>query len=172
MKTNNIPSSLCENIENRISYHSTTRMYVKTIAYAVLALVSVLPLLVAGIDPKSPLYFLLGILAVLFILLSVSTIAFTKKEPRLTGTASPLSCHLLDFNATPSVIIDDIEHSRIDHLKSMLSNAEGGTRLYFLLSADGTVAQYRLYHYVPFEYQPVTSILPIAPSTASSLIRL
>lgn len=172
MKTNNIPASLIEGMESGISYHHSARMYVKAGVYMALALVAVLVLAFADIDSKSPFYFVFGIAAFMFLLLFVSTMAFTKKEARLVGNGSRIECHTLNFDALPSVVIDDIRNNSFGHLKSLVSKGDGGVRLVMLFSADASVARYRIYKYVPFEYQPVSAVIDLDPAAATSLSRL
>lgn len=169
MKTNNIQPSLLEGLESRIKYQYSTRMFCLVAIYLLVAVASVIVLFVANIDQRSPLYFIFGLLAFFGILMAVTTFSFQKKEVRLSDSGAKLICRSYHFDASVNGINEDIRNHRFDHLKSTKNNVDSGVRLDVLYADDASEARYRLYKYIPFEYQPVSDVVPIDAETAHAL---
>lgn len=108
-------------------------------------------------------------MAVIGLLVAVLTFLFTKKDPRLSDTNQRLSCYTYYFDASQSAIDEAIRNRRFEHLKSLINIHDAGIRLDMLCTDDATIARYRLYKYIPFEYQPISEITELDPTTATAL---
>lgn len=172
MKTNNIPATLVEGIESRIKYQYSSRMFINAAIFFGIAVVAVVVLFTSGIDQKSPLYFILGLAAVVGVIMGATTLIFTKKEMRLIDDNQRLTCYSYHFDASQNAINEDIRNHRFEHLKTLINPQDAGVRLDMLATADASVALYRLYKYVPFEYQPISEIVYVDKATADALRNL
>lgn len=172
MKTQNIPSTLIEGLESQIRYQYSRRMFVNAAMFFAMTLISVLALVFFDIDQKSPLYFVLGLAAVIGVIIGATTLIFTKKQPVVSATHQPLQCYSYHFDATQSVVNDDISACRFDRLKSLINKHDAGVRLDLITTADGSIAQYRIYKYVPFEYQPVSEVIKVDAKAAQAIASL
>lgn len=147
-------------------------MYISAAIAFGIAVVAVAVLYAAQISQKSPLYFILGLTAVVGVIMGITTIIFTKKAMYLADGNQRLECRSFFFNTTQNVLTEAIASRNANQLRSLMNNNDSGLRLDVLSSADRSVARYRIYKYIPFEYQPISEIVDIDDATLRVLVEL
>lgn len=164
MKNNNIPTNLLEGLN--IIEKRNSKLWLKTIFYFTIALVSTAALLFIE-DSKSSVYMFAGIAAAFGYILGICVIIFSRKDTICDGKR--LNGYTIFFDTDNASVEKAISAKDAKSLKDYKNSAENGLKLELAYSDDFSIARYRLYRYIPFEFQPDSEIIDINPEQAQIL---
>ena len=165
MKNNNIPENLLEGLN--ITEKRNSASIVKALVYLVVAVAATLSLVFIK-DSKSSMYMLMGIVAAFGYIMTVCVLIFTRKDVLCEGKR--LNGYTLYFDTATANVEKAIAAKDAKALKSYKNTTENGLKLELAYSDDFSVARYRLYRYIPFEFQPDSEIIELKPEQVKVLI--
>lgn len=171
MKANNhIPASLTADLNANLTEHIAQATIVKTIIAFAIALLAAVVLL-SGAQGPAWLPTAMVSTALLAAVIGFVCLFGSRKELRLNG--KKLTGYRLYFKTgSAQEIIRLINERNSRELKKMLNPQEGGLRLNLMMADDGSIARYRIFKYVPFDYQPESDIVEANLSTATFISEL
>ena len=165
MKNNNIPENLLEGLN--ITEKRNSASIVKSLVYLVVAVAATLSLIFIK-DSKSSLYMFAGIVASFGYIMAVCVLIFSRKDILCEGKR--LNGYTLYFETANANVEKAIAAKDAKALKSYKNTTENGLKLELVFSDDHSIARYRLYRYIPFEFQPDSEIIEINADQVKVLI--
>lgn len=167
MKNNNIPENLLEGLN--ITEKRNSASIVKSLVYLVVAVAATLSLIFIK-DSKSSLYMFAGIVASFGYIMAVCVLIFSRKDILCEGKR--LNGYTLYFETANANVEKAIAAKDAKALKSYKNTTENGLKLELVFSDDHSIARYRLYRYIPFEFQPDSEIIEINAEQVKVLTQL
>lgn len=167
MKNNNIPENLLEGLNTTEKRNSAS--IVKTVVYLVVAVAATCSLIFIK-DSKSSIYMLMGIVAAFGYIMAVCVLIFAHKDILCEGKR--LNGHTLYFDTTNANVEKAIASKDAKALKNYKNESENGLKLELAYSNDHSIARYRLYRYIPFEFQPDSEIIELKAEQVKVLTQL
>lgn len=165
MKTNNIPETLVEDVKEDITRYKETKNIVKAVIYIVLAIVLGVLLMTANIDGKSWVGMCMGFMAIVFVVMGA--IALFGKNSAMKYKGVKINAYQVYFtNPSTAEIGRAIAEGNVDFLKKSVNTIDNGLRVNMIAAEDGSLCRYRMYKYVPFDYQPEGEIVEIEKEIA------
>lgn len=165
MKNNNIPENLLEGLN--ITEKRNSASIVKSLVYLAVAIAATCALVFIK-DSKSSMYMLVGIIAAFGYIMAVCGLIFASKDIMCEGKR--LNGHTFYFDTATANVEKAIAAKDAKALKSYKNTTENGLKLELAYSDDFSVARYRLYRYIPFEFQPDSEIIEINAEQVKVLI--
>ncbi len=165
MKNNNIPENLLEGLN--ITEKRNSGSIMKAVVYLVVAVAATLSLVFIK-DSKSSMYMLMGIVAAFGYIMAVCCVIFANKDIMCEGKR--LNGHTFYFDTANANVEKAIAAKDAKALKSYRNTTENGLKLELAYTDDFSVARYRLYRYIPFEFQPDSEIIEINAEQVKVLI--
>ena len=165
MKNNNIPENLLEGLN--ITEKRNSASIVKAIVYLAVAIAATCSLIFIK-DSKSSLYMFAGIVASFGYIMAVCVLIFSRKDILCEGKR--LNGYTLYFDTANANVEKAIAAKDAKALKSYKNTTENGLKLELAFSDDHSIARYRLYRYIPFEFQPDSEIIEINADQVKVLI--
>lgn len=165
MKNNNIPENLLEGLN--ITKKRNSGSIAKALIYLVIAIAATLALVFIK-DSKSSMYMLIGIIAAFGYIMALCGLIFAKKDILCEGKR--LNGHSFYFDTTTANIEKAIAAKDAKTLKNYKNTSENGLKLELAYSDDYSIARYRLYRYIPFEFQPDSEIIEIKADQVKIII--
>ena len=167
MKNNNIPESLLEGLNTTEKRNSAS--IIKAVVYLAMAVAATCSLIFIE-DSKSSIYMLMGIVAAFGYIMAVCVLIFTHKDVICKGKR--LNGYTLYFDTANANVEKAISAKDAKALKSYKNESENGLKLELVYSDDFSVARYRLYRYIPFEFQPDSEIIELNAEQVKVLTQL
>lgn len=167
MKNNNIPENLLEGLNTTEKRNSAS--IVKALVYLVVAVAATCSLIFIK-DSKSSIYMLMGIVAAFGYIMAVCVLIFANKNILCEGKR--LNGHTLYFDTTNANVEKAIASKDSKALKNYKNESENGLKLELAYSDDHSIARYRLYRYIPFEFQPDSEIIELKAEQVKVLTQL
>ena len=167
MKNNNIPENLLEGLN--ITEKRNSASIVKSLVYLVVAVAATLSLIFIK-DSKSSLYMFAGIVASFGYIMAVCVLIFSRKDILCEGKR--LNGYTLYFETANANVEKAIAAKDAKALKSYKNTTENGLKLELVFSDDHSIARYRLYRYIPFEFQPDSEIIELNAEQVKVLTQL
>ena len=165
MKNNNIPENLLEGLN--ITEKRNSASIVKAIVYLAVAIAATCSLIFIK-DSKSSLYMFAGIVASFGYIMAVCVLIFSRKDILCEGKR--LNGHTLYFDTANANVEKAIASKDAKALKNYKNESENGLKLELAYSDDLSIARYRLYRYIPFEFQPDSEIIELNADQVKVLI--
>lgn len=160
MKTNNIPETLIEDVKEDIIRYKETKTIVKAVIYIALAIVLGILLMTANIDGKSWTGMCLGFVAIVLLIMGGIELFGKKKGMKYKGVK--INAYQVYFkNPSTSEISRAIREKDTVFLKKEVNSTDMGLRVNMIAAEDGSLCRYRMYKYVPFDYQPEGEIVEL-----------
>ena len=167
MKNNNIPENLLEGLN--ITEKRNSASIVKALIYLAIAIAATCALVFIK-DSKSSMYMLVGIIAAFGYIMAVCVAIFASKDIMCEGKR--LNGYTLYFDTANANVEKAIASKDAKALKSYKNESENGLKLELAYSDDYSVARYRLYRYIPFEFQPDSEIIELNAEQVKVLTQL
>ncbi len=167
MKNKNIPENLLEGLNITEKRSGATMM--KALIYLVIGVAATLSLVFIK-DSKSSMYMFMGIVAALGYIMAVCVVIFSSKD--ILSDGKRLNGYTLYFDTANANVEKAIAAKDAKALKSYKNENENGLKLELAFSDDHSVARYRLYRYIPFEFQPDSEIVEINAEQVKVLTQL
>ena len=167
MKNNNIPENLLEGLNTTEKRNSAS--IVKALVYLVVAVAATCSLIFIK-DSKSSIYMLMGIVAAFGYIMAICAAIFARKDVMCEGKR--LNGYTLYFDTANANVEKAIAAKDAKALKNYKNATENGLKLELAYSDDYSVARYRLYRYIPFEFQPDSEIIEINAEQVKVLTQL
>ena len=167
MKNNNIPENLLEGLN--ITEKRNNGSIVKAFVYLAIAIAATCALIFIK-DSKSSVYMLTGTIATFGYIMAICGIIFARKDVLCEGKR--LNGYTLYFDTATANVEKAIAAKDSKALKSYKNNSENGLKLELTYSDDYSVARYRLYRYIPFEFQPDSEIIELNAEQVKVLTQL
>jgi hypothetical protein len=167
MKNNNIPENLLEGLNTTEKRNSAS--IVKALVYLVVAVAATCSLIFIK-DSKSSIYMLMGIVAAFGYIMAVCVLIFAHKDILCEGKR--LNGHTLYFDTANANVEKAIASKDAKALKNYKNESENGLKLELAYSDDLSIARYRLYRYIPFEFQPDSEIIELNAEQVKVLTQL
>jgi hypothetical protein len=165
MKNNNIPENLLEGLN--ITEKRNSASIIKAVVYLAVAITATCSLIFIK-DSKSSLYMFAGIVASFGYIMAVCVLIFSRKDILCEGKR--LNGYTLYFDTANANVEKAIAAKDAKALKSYKNTTENGLKLELAFSDDHSIARYRLYRYIPFEFQPDSEIIEINADQVKMLI--
>ncbi len=165
MKNNNIPENLLEGLN--ITEKRNSASIIKAVIYLAVAIAATCSLIFIK-DSKSSLYMFAGIVASFGYIMAVCVLIFSRKDILCEGKR--LNGYTLYFDTANANVEKAIAAKDAKALKSYKNESENGLKLELAYSDDYSVARYRLYRYIPFEFQPDSEIIELNADQVKILI--
>ena len=165
MKNNNIPENLLEGLN--ITEKRNSASIIKAVVYLAVAIAATCSLIFIK-DSKSSLYMFAGIVASFGYIMAVCVLIFSRKDILCEGKR--LNGYTLYFDTANANVEKAIAAKDAKALKSYKNTTENGLKLELAFSDDHSIARYRLYRYIPFEFQPDSEIIEINADQVKVLI--
>jgi hypothetical protein len=165
MKNNNIPENLLEGLN--ITEKRNSASIIKAVVYLAVAIAATCSLIFIK-DSKSSLYMFAGIIASFGYIMAVCVLIFSRKDILCEGKR--LNGYTLYFDTANANVEKAIAAKDAKALKSYKNTTENGLKLELAFSDDHSIARYRLYRYIPFEFQPDSEIIEINADQVKVLI--
>jgi hypothetical protein len=167
MKNNNIPENLLEGLN--ITEKRNSASIIKTVVYLAVAIAATCSLIFIK-DSKSSLYMFAGIVASFGYIMAVCVLIFSRKDILCEGKR--LNGYTLYFDTANANVEKAIAAKDAKALKSYKNTTENGLKLELAFSDDHSIARYRLYRYIPFEFQPDSEIIELNAEQVKVLTQL
>ena len=167
MKNNNIPENLLEGLNTTEKRNSAS--WVKALIYLIIAVAATCSLIFIK-DSKSAIYMFAGIVAAFGYIMAVCVPIFAHKDILCEGKR--LNGYTLYFDTATANVEKAIAAKDAKALKSYKNESENGLKLELAYSDDHSIARYRLYRYIPFEFQPDSEIVEINAEQVKVLTQL
>ena len=167
MKNNNIPENLLEGLN--ITEKRNSGSIIKSLAYLAIAVIATCSLIFIK-DSKSAIYMFAGIVAAFGYIMAICVLIFTHKDVLCEGKR--LNGYTFYFDTANANVEKAITAKDAKALKSYKNETENGLKLELAFSDDHSVARYRLYRYIPFEFQPDSEIINLDADQVKILINL
>ena len=165
MKNNNIPENLLEGLN--ITEKRNSASIIKAVVYLAVAIAATCSLIFIK-DSKSSLYMFAGIVASFGYIMAVCVLIFSRKDILCEGKR--LNGYTLYFDTANANVEKAIAAKDAKALKNYKNESENGLKLELAYSDDLSIARYRLYRYIPFEFQPDSEIIEIKADQVKVLI--
>ena len=167
MKNNNIPENLLEGLN--ITEKRNSASIIKAVVYLAVAIAATCSLIFIK-DSKSSLYMFAGIVASFGYIMAVCVLIFSRKDILCEGKR--LNGYTLYFDTANANVEKAIAAKDAKALKSYKNTTENGLKLELAFSDDHSIARYRLYRYIPFEFQPDSEIIELNAEQVKVLTQL
>ena len=167
MKNKNIPENLLEGLN--ITEKRSGATIIKALIYLVIGVAATLSLVFIK-DSKSSMYMFMGIVAALGYIMAVCVVIFSSKD--ILSDGKRLNGYTFYFDTANANVEKAIAAKDAKALKSYKNESENGLKLELAFSDDHSVARYRLYRYIPFEFQPDSEIIELNADQVNILINL
>lgn len=167
MKNNNIPENLLEGLNTTEKRNNGS--IVKSLIYLAVAIIATCSLIFIK-DSKSSIYMFAGIIAAFGYIMTVCILIFTHKDVLCEGKR--LNGYTLYFDTANANVEKAIATKDNKALKSYKNTTENGLKLELAYSDDYSIARYRLYRYIPFEFQADSEIIEINAEQVKVLTQL
>ena len=167
MKNNNIPENLLEGLN--ITEKRNSASIIKAVVYLAVAIAATCSLIFIK-DSKSSLYMFAGIVASFGYIMAVCVLIFSRKDILCEGKR--LNGYTLYFDTATANVEKAIAAKDAKALKSYKNTTENGLKLELAYSDDHSIARYRLYRYIPFEFQPDSEIIELKAEQVKVLTQL
>jgi hypothetical protein len=167
MKNNNIPENLLEGLN--ITEKRNSASIIKAVVYLAVAIAATCSLIFIK-DSKSSLYMFAGIVASFGYIMAVCVLIFSRKDILCEGKG--LNGYTLYFDTANANVEKAIAAKDAKALKSYKNTTENGLKLELAFSDDHSIARYRLYRYIPFEFQPDSEIIELNAEQVKVLTQL
>ena len=167
MKNNNIPENLLEGLN--ITEKRNSASIIKAVVYLAVAIAATCSLIFIK-DSKSSLYMFAGIVASFGDIMAVCVLIFSRKDILCEGKR--LNGYTLYFDTANANVEKAIAAKDAKALKSYKNTTENGLKLELAFSDDHSIARYRLYRYIPFEFQPDSEIIELKAEQVKVLTQL
>ena len=167
MKNNNIPENLLEGLN--ITEKRNSGSIVKSLVYLAVAIIATCSLIFIK-DSKSAIYMFAGIVAAFGYIMAICVLIFTRKDVLCEGKR--LNGYTLYFDAANANVEKAIASKDTKALKNYKNTTENGLKLELAYSDDHSVARYRFYRYIPFEFQPDGEIVELNTEQVKVLTQL
>ena len=112
----------------------------------------------------------MGIVAAFGYIMAVCVLIFAHKDILCEGKR--LNGHTLYFDTTNANVEKAIASKDAKALKNYKNESENGLKLELAYSDDHSIARYRLYRYIPFEFQPDSEIIELNAEQVKVLTQL
>lgn len=168
--TNHIPDTLVEGLEGITQAKCGKAICKGCIYLAITAIIAVL-MFTLNLEKGAWGEMCLGCLGVITLVMALVAIFGSKPQLRMNGIK--LNGYEIYFK-NPSIadITRMLEARDADGLRNAMNDTDNGLRMNVVVSEDGSVMQYRMYKYVPFEYKPEGEIVNIDAETAKFITEL
>lgn len=173
MKTYTIIPALIEDINEKIKKQRSRKSWINAAIFGAIFIITTALIVAMNFDEKSSIYFMLMLISISCAIMSLLSILFVKHEFKYLPSNQSIWGKTLYFDTTSvETLKEAIEQHDKKLLIKLLNNEERGIKMELITTDDYQLARYRLFKYVPFEFQSQTENIDIEAATAELLLNI